>query len=246
MLKKFLFMLFFLLLTALLSAETIKADYSVSYGLFGKIGTAKALLLKEEKKYSITIVLESTGLAKILSKDRKEKHISTGHIENGLLISDSYQVHRSYGSKEMTKSYMIDHQKKQVIKRYVKKEHGKTVSDEKQILPYYAKDDLLTLYFNLDRLIPDKTVAKSYLFQAVGAEKQSGKVKVTIPEKSALQIYKNSLGGDAAWYATAIIYQKIFQSEEGRLMLAVGKNGIIKKAVLKDVVFFGDIVAELQ
>jgi len=29
-------------------------------------------------------------------------------------------------------------------------------------------------------------------------------------------------------------------------MLAVGKNGITKKAVLKDVVFFGDIVAELQ
>ncbi len=43
---------------------------------------------------------------------------------------------------------------------------------------------------------------------------------------------------------TAIIYQKIFESNKGELMLAVGKDGIAQKAVLKDLIMFGDLVSE--
>lgn len=40
---------FFIMFTMMLSAESIKAEYDVSYGIFGKIGTAKATLKKEHK-----------------------------------------------------------------------------------------------------------------------------------------------------------------------------------------------------
>jgi hypothetical protein len=43
---------------------------------------------------------------------------------------------------------------------------------------------------------------------------------------------------------TVIIHQKIFASNRGELMLAIGKDGIVEKAVLKDLVMFGDLVAK--
>jgi hypothetical protein len=226
-----------------LSAETIRADYDVSYGIFGKIGVAKAILRKSRTAYEIDIHLAATGMAKALSGNRKERHLSKGHIRKGVLISDSYEVIREYRSTKVVKRYIIDHQKRIVRKIYRKFKKGKLVDEQKQRLSFYAPNDLLTLYFNLDRLLPDKSRAGTYEFQAVGAEKQQGRVSVVIPSKSALPSYKDDLGNGAAWYATVVIHQKIFMSKEGRLQLAVGKDGITQTALLKDLILFGDIRA---
>jgi len=225
------------------SAETIRADYKVSYGVLGQIGTAKAVLKRDKRNYEIDIRLAATGLAKVLSGGRKERHISKGHIEHGLMVSDLYQVIKTHGKTVVNKEYHIDHRHKKVYKIYKKYKKGKLVSQEKSTLDFYAKNDLLTLYFNLDHAIKDKSKPHTYTFKAVGAERQKGKVTVIIPPKSRLPWYKKELGEHAAWYATAIIHQKIFSSKEGRLLLAVGRDGLTKKAVLKDVIFFGDIRA---
>ena len=244
MLKKFFLSLLFLLsFTVHITAQVIKAEYDVSYGIFGKIGTAKAILKKEHKKYLIDIKLQATGLAKLLSSGREEHHISKGHIVGGVMISDLYQVIKSYGDVLVNKEYWIDHKKKRVKKKYKKYKQGKLLTDTTSYLNFYAKDDLLTLYFNLDTVIKDKHKPKIYYFEVVGAERQKGKVTVTIPSSNALQAYYNALGKDSDWYATAIIHQKIFSSKEGHLILGVAKDGITNKAVLKDVIFFGDIRA---
>jgi len=226
-----------------ISAEAISANYDVSYGVLGKIGTAKAVLKKEQKSYTIDIKLATTGLARLLSSGRKEHHISQGHMENGLMVSDFYQVIKSHGDTVMRKEYRVDHKRKKVKKHYRKFKKGVLVREEKTVLDFYAKDDLLTLYFNLNTVITDKTKPQTYGFKAVGAERQKGKVTVIIPTQNKKPKYEELLGKDATWYATAIIHQKIFSSKEGRLMLAVGKDGITNKAVLKDVIFFGDIRA---
>ena len=227
------------------NAEIIKADYDVSYGIFGKIGVSKAVLKKEKKRYSIDIRLYATGLAKILSGDRRERHISKGHIDkDGLMISDLYQVIKSHGKTTVNKTYRVDHKNKKVAKVYKKYKNNKLVKTEHSTLDFYAKDDLLTLYFNLGSAVKDKTKPAKYVFKAVGAERQQGKVTLIIPVFYKLKDYKETLGKGASWYATAIIHQKIFSSKEGRLMLAVGEDGITNKAVLKDVIFFGDIVAK--
>jgi len=232
---------FIVILCSVSTAQTIKANYDVSYGIFGQIGTAKALLNKDKKKYSIDIHLEATGLAKVLSGGRKERHISKGHIEHGLMVSDLYQVIKSHGDTVVNKEYWTDHKRKKVIKKYKKFKQGKLVSHKNTVLDFYAKDDLLTLYFNLDSAIKEKHKPRTYLFKAVGAEKQKGKVTVIIPQKHDLPKYLEALGDDSAWYATAIIHQKIFSSQEGRLLLGVAEDGITNQAVLKDVIFFGDI-----
>jgi hypothetical protein len=231
------------LLVSSLQAEILRANYDVSYGIVGKIGVAKAVLDKQGSTYTIDIRLAATGLAKSLSGNRKERHLSRGHIRKGKLISDMYEVTREYRSTKVVKQYLIDHRKKVVRKIYRKYKNGTLVDEQKQRLSFYAPDDLLTLYFNLDMLMPDKTKAGTYVFQAVGAEKQQGKVSVVIPSAKEIPGYEDDLGSGAAWYATVIIHQKIFMSKEGRLQIAVGKDGITQTALLKDLILFGDIKA---
>jgi len=232
------------LFTSLLSAEVITADYKVEFGIFGKIGIANALLTKDKHNYVIDVKLKATGLSRTLSGNRKEQHISKGHIENGLMVTDLYQVIKSHGFKQTNKIYRINHKTKTVIKEYKHWKRGKLVNDTNTTMDYYSKDDLLTLYFNLDKKILDKKEPKSYTFKAVGAEKQQGKVDVVIPNKNEIKEYKKTVGEKKdSWYARAIIHQNIFSSDKGELLLRIGNDGITQKAVLKDLIFFGDIRA---
>ncbi|MDQ1326582.1 MAG: hypothetical protein QG564_1707 [Campylobacterota bacterium] len=245
MIKKYFMGLFFILLaSSFMQAKTLKADYKVSFGIFGEIGTAKALLDRNNTQYTIDIHLDATGVAKTLSRGRTERHISRGRIVDGVMRSDFYKVIRTDSSRAVNKEYFIDHKNKKVIKTYKKFKNGKLVSEKKSVLDFYAKNDLLTLYFNLDQILKDKTTPHRYTFQAVGAERQDGKVSLVIPQVLEPGRYKKTLGSGADWYATAIIHEKIFLSKEGELMLSVGKDGVAQKAVLKDVIFFGDIRAE--
>jgi hypothetical protein len=236
----------FALFSTTTQAETITANYKVEFGIFGEIGIANATLTKDETSYEIDVELEATGLAKKLSSNRKEHHISKGHMENGVMVSDMYQVIKSHGSKTKTKIYTIDHTAKTVNKHYKRWNNGELTSDSNESMDYYSKNDLLTLYFNLDKLVEDKQKSASYTFTAVGAEKQNGSVDVVIPKSDEEQEFKDSVGdkGEKGWYARAIINQDIFSSDKGELLLRIGEDGVTQKAVLKDLILFGDIRAE--
>ena len=241
--KKSLFILVLVLISQM-QAKVLDVSYKVNFGILGEMGISDAHLETQGNKYIIDIKVKATGLAKTLSQNRKERHISKGHIVNGLYISDSYKVIKSYGKKYVEKLYTIDHKKKKVTKEYLHKNNGKRKKGKHTVLDFYSKNDLLTLYFNLPKMIKDKSKAGSYKLSAVGAERQKGTVKVTIPKDTELKGYKKTLGEGDYWYLTAIIYQKIFASNKGELMLAVGKEGVAQKAVLKDLIMFGDLVAE--
>jgi hypothetical protein len=235
----------FLLLFTYARAETIEANFKVEFGFIGEIGIANAILTKDNKYYEINVKLKATGIADTLSGGRKEHHVSKGHIENGVMISDYYQVTKSHGSKMTTKLYSINHKEKTVKKDYKRWKNGKLTTDKTETLDFYSADDLLSLYFNLNQKITDRKTAKNYIFKAVGAEKQEGTVEVAIPKQSDLEEYKKILGeSDNSWYAKAIVHQDIFSSDKGELLLKIGNDGITQKAVLKDLIFFGDIRAE--
>ena len=227
-----------------LYAETIDALYKVSFGVIGEIGKAKAHLERDGDRYRIEVVGEATGIAKALSKNRKEKQVSQGHIRDGLLLPDSYSVIRSFGNKVITKIYTIDHKNQRVEQRNEKTEDGKLIWEENKVLDFYAKNDLLTLYFNINTMIPEKEKKAVYTFKAVGAEKQQGSVEVVVPDREGRVDYEKNLGQGGTWYLTAIIHQEIFSSNKGELILSIDENGITQKAMLKDVVMFGDIMAE--
>ncbi len=241
--KKILGICFLWFAAILLHAETKDATYRVCYGIFGQLGLSQAHLETHGDTYLIKVDAKTTGLVKKLSRNRQEAYLSRGHIVNGMLVSDTFDVQRSYAHKVTINRYLIDHKRKRVTKRVIKKKEGKILSDETKILDFYSMDDLLTLYFNLPKR-QDFSTPGTYTLTAVGAEKQDGRVKIVVPNSHETKRYEHTLGRGDFQYLTAIVYQKIFESNKGELMLAIGKDGITQKAVLKDLILYGDLVAE--
>ncbi len=241
--KMLLFVIFFLISVTYTEAKELNATYSVSYGIFGELGISKAHLETHGNTYVITVSAKTIGIVKRLSQNRQEHYTSRGHVVDGMLVSDSLEVRRSHGNKASIKRYVIDHKKKKVTKSIIKKRAGKVYQNDSKVLDFYSKDDLLTLYFNLSKIINLKK-AGSYALSAVGAEKQKGKVSIVVPDTKHRAVYEKVLGKGDFYYLTAIVYQKLFQSNRGELMIAIGKDGIAEKAVLKDLILYGDLRAE--
>ncbi len=228
-------LLWIVLLSTFIHAKDLHIKYEISFGIFGKVGTALAHLHTNKNSYNIEIEGEATGLAKNISGGRKEKHTSKGSLKNGLFISNTYQVTKFYKGKKSQKTYTINHKTKKVSKKYIKSQNDKTFYTNQRILTFYSTNDLLTLYFNIASLITNRDKQAIYNFQAVGAEKQNGVVKIIVPASSQKGNY---------WHISAIIYQKIFASNQGELQLYIDKDGITQKAILKDVLLFGDITVK--
>ncbi len=233
-----------LLLAAFAWSEVIEASYKIEYGVFGKVGASDALLETNATSYHIEVVGEATGFAKVLTGGRKERYISTGKVIDGRLVPEKFIKSRIRRNKRSDKYFIFDHEKKVVYAKKRVYENGKLVSDGKpNPLPYYAKDDLFTLYFNIfDQL--KKLPVGSYRFHAVGGDRKDGAVDIVIPDAKTLKKLKKRLKSDG-FYFIAIIHQKIFASKEGALYIVADDDGVAKKALLKDVIMFGDIVGKL-
>ena len=228
----------FLLLGSVASAKVTQLNYVGTFGIFGTVGGIKNTLTQNKKTYKIETTVIVKGLAKVLMRNPTEHYVSKGHMENGLMVSDSYKMISSKKDKKVSKEYHINHKDKYVTKRYRKWRKGKLVEDRTEKLKFYAKDDLLTLYFNLGAAVKKK--GKKYLFHAVGLEKQDGRVEITVPSDEELAPYVKDLGLGVMLYAKALIHQKNFRKKKGDILLAVAKDGFIHKSVIKDILFYGD------
>ena len=230
----------FLLLGSFASAKMTQLDYRATFGIFGTVGTIENRLTQNAKTYEIDTKVTLAGLAKILMGGQTEHYVSKGHMRNGLMVSDFYQMTSKKRNKRVIKEYHIDHKKKYVTKRVRKWRKEKLVEDRTEKLKFYAKDDLLTLYFNLGNAVKKKPKGRTYLFKSVGLEKQNGEVQITIPDDVQVTDYKKDLGQDAKIYAKAFIHQKNFRKKKGDILLAVAEDGFIHKSVIKDILFYGD------
>ena len=138
--------------------------------------------------------------------------------------------------------YTFDHKTKKIIKQKEKYEDGELESKSTEVLPYYAENDILTLYFNFAENIKDIKAGEHKIYHAVGANPKDGKVDVLSPTGEKLEEVKESCEGNAGdRHLIVTINQKIFQSENGELFILFDRAGETKKAVLKNVILFGDI-----
>jgi len=134
--------------------------------------------------------------------------------------------------------YVIDWEEDQGAED--KNKYGHFHTHTKRDLNYYAKNDLLTLYFNLDHYFkPSKYRYKLY---AVGGNETDGEVDIEILRNPGS--IKRILKADGR-YLRVLLNQKIFASKKGELYLVQGDDGIATKGLLKDVIMFGDIVGSL-
>ena len=230
--------------TLVLNAKNIEADYSVEFGIVGEVARVHATLTADHKFYTLDANVSAVGvIAKTVTDNLKERHISKGHIVNGLLMTDMYQMIKSYGDYTSTTIYTVKHRKKKVTRQYIKWKKGKKIINEKVTLGYYGRDDMMTLFLNLPKHIKNKHKSKNYRFSVVGADRKNGRVDVTIPSGNSLKQIKSLVdeGKKGDWYSKVVMHRKLYQSKKGELDVRIGKEGIVEKAVLKDLIFFGDV-----
>ncbi len=228
-----------------LDAKSITATYKVSFGIFGSIGKAKAVFWSDHKRYKISIVAKATGLAKVLSGGRVESYESKGKVIRGILVPDSYKGITKTHSQTREKLYLFDHKNKRVKMIKIKTKEGKTTKSQ-EYLKYYANNDILSLFFNIKYYLSDFKFTGEKKLYAVGANKKDGRVDIIVPTGEKLESLKWDLGEKKGYFMKVFINQKIFASKRGELLLDLNDKGICTKAVLKDVILFGDIRGKLK
>jgi len=240
-----------------LFAKEINATYRVSFGIFGQIGIAKTTLHVEGKRYKIEVHAKSTGFASFVSGGRQEWYESQGEIKDGKFLPDVYkkvvQKEVNIGDafndnsktevKKYTLIYRFNHQNKSIMATKIKTQ-GKKRSECNKKVKFYAKNDLLSLFFNFKKIFPSLKIKKHHVLYALGADKDTGKIDLFPLKKEE---FSRLVGGglDSLKLMKVLLRDKIFASKKGELYLGLDEDGICQKAVLKDVILFGDIRGEL-
>ena len=235
------FLLFFLGCSIVMVADTLSATYDVRYGLFGVIGKAGAALTQDTGHYRIVIEANATGLAAVLSGDMKDRYESEGQVVKGRLVPDIYRNIRRQGKRVTTWEFHFDHKRSRVFKTREECD-GDTCKRRAGWYDRYARDDILSLYFNLRILLEQVTPPDHMKFPAIGPKE--GFVEITFPAGEMLEDARDILGEEPGHVLIVTVHQDIFTSEEGRFYLLMDDNGITTTSVLTDAVLFGDVRGE--
>ncbi len=223
-------LLFFSAVFAETGVRTLKAEYAISYAIFGKIGKADALLRVEKDRYTATISAEATGVAKLMSNRRVERYQSSGKIVNGRLVPLTFTALTMKGKHYRAEHrFLFDHEVKTITEISNITDGSMTKQTEKRH-DYYAEDDILTLFFNLRFYLKNRCKSGQCTLTAVGANEKDGQVDIT------------ALGGNNF---KVVLHRRIFASKQGEMKIHINEMGICDKSLLKDVVFFGDVKSEV-
>lgn len=225
------------LLSQIASAKVITATYEVSYGIFQTMGIADARFeTREDNTYSIRIEARTTGIAKILSNNRVEIYESHGSIINGQLVPKKYIKIRRTDSKKMTKIYTFNHVDRIVLRENIDSDEWEKVKHD-----YYASEDILSLFFNVKQYMK---LRQNQVLYAIGANKNNGRIDVVFPKGQEIEKLKQELETDGGIFVKVILNDKIFSSANGELLINLDDDGLCEKAILEDVLLFGDIVGK--
>lgn len=221
----------------ILNAKVLSATYEVSYGIFQTMGIADARFeTRDDDSYSIRIEARTTGIAKMLSNNRIEIYESHGTIVNGTLMPKKYIKIRRTDSKKMTKIYTFDHPKKMVWRENIDHDEWEKVPNE-----FYASEDVLSLFFNFKNHL---RLRQNRAFHAIGGNKKDGRIDVVFPTAEEVSEMREKLQTEEGKFLKVILNDRIFSSEKGELWINLGEDGLCEKAVLQDVLLFGDIVGK--
>ena len=236
-----------LLIPVGLFAQKIEAKYHVEYGIVGKVADINVTYFDDGKRYRIDAYVAAHGhLANLVTQHLREHHISKGRLEKGILHTDSYEMRKRYGRYRSKTLYRVNAKRETLVRIYKLYEKGKFKYSQSKKLPYYSTHDLLTFFLDLPKLIYRTKIGSCKQFRVIGADRKQGRVDVCLPTARESKQYKKLLDIDSSkdsslLYAKVIMYRKLYHSKQGELEIAIDKEGIVHKAVLEDVLFFGDV-----
>jgi len=218
--------LIILIISVFSFAFSMKAEYSAKYGWFGEIAKATGYFEKNSTHYLIKTISYTTGFAKKLI-DFKNIHISQGVVKNNILIPLTYENIIIRNGKKYRLIYKFDYNNSKIYKTAYKK--GKL--SYKKTLSFFAKNDILSLYFNLPQIMKkDKAT-----FKAVGGDRHTGRVDVEILKRGKITKLKANL------------YNKVFAGDKGIVYLDINSSNFVTlKGEVKNVLKIGDVKGKIE
>ena len=228
-----------LLIIAVLSYSfSMNAEYVAKYGFLGKVAKADGYFEKNETNYIIKTHTKLLGIVGSLSKHLQMDYISIGKIRNNLLYPQKYITIRKNSKKEIKTVYVF--KKNKILKLRYKNGKLETNSTVK----YYTTQDVLSLYFNLPKLI--KNYNKTYTFYALGGRHKDGKIEVSFPKGKELKKLKEEFDNEKGIYLKANLYNKVFSGDKGILYLVINPNNwVTLRGMVKNVLKIGDLKGRL-
>ena len=226
----------------------IKTSYDVSYGIFGHLGYADAKIQTDKNNnYKIHINAYTTGLVNSLSNGLQESYTSEGIYENNRFKPYRFTKITSKKTKIKIRNFYFDYDKKQItLKKTVKKLKNGVWKEEikKETVKYWAKEDILSLFFNIKHYVKNINKSNKKSILAIGAgNSNGGKIDIEVPIGEKRETIAGYLQSDKNILIVKI-YNKIFSSSNGEMFLKLDNNGLCELSILKDVLLFGDIIGK--
>ena len=231
--------LIFLSLLTLLDAKTITATYDIYFTLVGRVASTEAKLEQFGDNYKIEINATTEGLANWVTNNARERHISYGNVVDGKFIPDSYYVNQYNNSEERIKEYTFEHKTTTFTQKEYSIKDKKMGNKNTKQLNYFPYNDLTTLYFNMKEIIEKKSGNEIQVVCA-GSEDEHG--IVVIKDAPNSREINDLLENKKGQKLQIIANQKLYNSNKGQLYVNIDNNYKIDAGVLKDVLWFGDLV----
>jgi hypothetical protein len=254
--KKYLLIFLFLIISV--SAQSIKAGYDVSFGIIGEIGKAEITYIHDENSYLVFVHAWTTGMSAVLSQNREESYISQGRIINGILRPDAFVKHRKNDRSVRDSVFLFDYVSEKVYADYTKvrnvqstsfdidtmkntKVETEEFSQNSEIFRFFTDNDLLSLFFNTQKILPTLKYGEAKQLVAIGSKSPNCEIDIEVPDEALRTELQAIMADTSGNLITIILHQDIFQSERGELHVNFDDDGFAKDVVLKDVIMFGDI-----
>jgi len=242
-------LIFLSILPFTLFSKDIVVNYTIEFGIVGEVAKVHSLYKEKDHRYQIDAYVTMVGhLANLATNHLREHHISKGKIVHKKRIATTFEMLKHYGEYKSTTLYRADSKNHKTIKEYTQwkkstKNVYKQVDYYKANLNYFSNSDMVTLFLNLSQYISHKSKPNHYLFKAMGADAMNGRVDIVIPTKKRAKEMQKLVGKPkkGEWLLHAALHRKIYKSKDGELMVRMGADGIIQKAVLKDIFMYGDV-----
>ncbi len=226
------------------------AKYEVSFSIFGKIGEVQMERQFHNNSYLISLAAQTTGTAASLSNNRAERYLSQGEVIDGVMQPDVFVKERKSNDKTRYKIYRFDHENKtvfyqtiteekvtersfDVMKMQFSKDEKTVFSHSEALYDYYAKDDIVSLYFNSGNYLAKMQEGESRELHAVGINGDKRKNGAVLITKLEAKESNKSF--------SITIDEEIFQEGGGTLYVRQDADVFPHTAEMRNIMIFGNV-----
>lgn len=250
-----------ILMNTFIYAASTTAEYDIDFSVAGTVAKASIEKVQEGDDYTITLQARAVGIAANMTQNRREAYISQGKIVGSEYVPDVLVVVRKRDDKEKYIVYRFDHEKQivhkdtavleQVRSQSLDVANMRIVKSEKEVFSssyvkhdYYAKNDIVSLFFNSRYYISSMDAGERKKLRAVGIKTEEGKLMVSLPVKGIVIDNMERVGANEKNLFGVALKREIFEKGEGELMVKLDADGFPSRAVMNDVALYGDVVGK--